>query len=369
MRGDRLSLIYAIGGKHRCIVPPIVARSLTSLSSLANRCRGPPKVSLPPYDAGVRGLVGCDLATAAIAFPAMPSEVSSSAVSAMPSRNEICSAAFWRAFASDLHLGGLSSAAATDARSSLPLFSQSMQRDGYFEGHEAQLQTLAPAIGRAVEKCVEVGLPPVFVWVFDEPWESFRIIAPIISHFLGADYKLQPAFWAWHIDPKKRESGWRPHRDNSRSLAPDGAPMTLTSWVPLSDATPQNGCMYVVPAHLDPHYGKPTTPRSQLPDLSLARALPVRPGDYLVWNQAVLHWGGESNEAAERPRMSIALEFQRGDIPPIQGPLLSADTVPPFETRIRLIARQILQYTHMYQWSPDLLRLAKDMQYAAIDPA
>jgi hypothetical protein len=74
--------------------------------------------------------------------------------------------------------------------------------------------------------------------------------------------------------------------------------MTLTSWIPLSDATPQNGCMYVVPAHLDPHYGKPTTPRSQLPDLSLARALPVRPGDYLVWNQAVLHWGGESNEAA-----------------------------------------------------------------------
>ncbi|MCA8886417.1 MAG: phytanoyl-CoA dioxygenase family protein [Hyphomonadaceae bacterium] len=300
----------------------------------------------------------------------MRTDVSNLAASATPSCVEICSAAFWREFAPDLHVGGGLSLGVASEEPAFALLERRMQRDGYFECKDKRLERLGPAIGNAVEKCVEVGLPAVFVWAFDEPWESFRIIAPTISHFLGADYKLLPAFWAWHVDPKKRESGWRPHRDNSRGgLAANGAPLTLTCWIPLSEANPQNSCMYVVPAHLDPQYGRPMTPHSQLPDLSLARALPAQPGDYLVWNQAVLHWGSASSEFADRPRMSIALEFQRGDIPPIRGPLLNADTLPPFEMRIRLIARQILQYTHMYKWSPDLLRLAEELRAAPIDPA
>lgn len=299
----------------------------------------------------------------------MYTDASRHAVLASPSSAEICSAAFWRGFAPELHVGDLTPIAPTKSEQALALLQRRMQRDGYFGDRDDRLQALVPAMARAVERCVAMGLPPVFVWAFDEPWECFRVLAPVISHFLGDEHKLLPAFWAWHVDPLKGERGWRPHRDNSRSLAPDGSPMTLTCWIPLSEANPLNSCMYVVPAHLDPHYGAPTTPQSQLPDLSLARALPVAPGDYLIWNQAVLHWGGASSEFAEKPRMSIALEFQRGDIAPIRAPLLEAQALPSFEARIRLIARQIVQYTHMYQWSPDLLALAKDLQSAAIDPA
>ena len=299
----------------------------------------------------------------------MQSDASRHSVPVRPRSADICAAAFWRALAPDLHVGDLARLETTRSQQPISLLQRRMERDGYFADCDDQLQTLTPALGQAVEQCVAMGLPPVFVWAFDEPWECFRIIAPVISHFLGAEHKLLPAFWAWHVDPAKGERGWRPHRDNSRSLAADGSPLTLTCWIPLSEANPQNSCMYVVPAHLDPHYGRPTTLQSQLPDLSLARALPARPGDYLIWNQVVLHWGSASSEFADKPRMSIALEFQRGDIPPIRGPLLDAQAPPSFEQRIRLIAQQILQYTHMYQWSSEILSLATELQSAPIDPA
>jgi len=31
----------------------------------------------------------------------------------------------------------------------------------------------------------------------------------------------------------------------------------LTTWIPLSRATPLNGCLYIVPAPLDPTYATP----------------------------------------------------------------------------------------------------------------
>ena len=56
--------------------------------------------------------------------------------------------------------------------------------------------------------------------------------------------------------------------------------------------------MYVVPAHADPVYGTARDKewRFELPSI---RALPVQPGDVLVWNQAVLH-----GAAARRPARS-----------------------------------------------------------------
>ncbi len=230
----------------------------------------------------------------------------------------------------------------------------------------SRLETLAPSIGEAVKKLVRFGLPPVLVWAYDEPWECFRRLAPVLSHFLGRDYKLLPAFWAWHIDPNKGEAGWRPHRDKSvGALTPDGLPLSLTCWIPLSAATPLNGCMYVVPAHLDPSYNR-AEGAQQMPAAPFARAVPARPGDFLIWNQAILHWGAMSSEFGEEARMSMALEFQRGDITPFQQPLLESATLPPFADRIRLIARQILQYTHMYGVPEKHVQLGQFMNGAPI---
>lgn len=222
-----------------------------------------------------------------------------------------------------------------------------MERDGYLGDSDSRLLTLAPMLGETIKKLIRYGLPPVMVWVYDEPWECFRRLGSVISHFLGPDYKVLPDFWAWHVDPRNAEAGWAPHRDkNSGSLAPDGAPLSLTCWIPLSDANPLNSCMYVVPAHLDPNYNKGGGADLTVPHL--ARAVPAKPGDFLIWNQAILHWGGLTSEFGEEPRMSMALEFQRGDITPFRPQLLDHAVLPSFNDRVRLIARQILQYVHMY---------------------
>ncbi|MBS0385056.1 MAG: phytanoyl-CoA dioxygenase family protein [Proteobacteria bacterium] len=263
------------------------------------------------------------------------------------SAGDLCKASFWRALAPELNVGTIAAGAATQPQQSHDRLRRRMAREGYFTDVDPRLKTLAPTIGGAVKRLVQFGLPPVLVWTYDEPWECFRRLGPVIGNFLGS-YKLLPAFWAWHVDPAKGESGWGPHRDRSvGALAADGSPLSLTCWIPLSDATPMNGCMYIVPACFDSNYNRPGS--TQPMGMQASRALPAKPGDFLVWNQAVLHWGSLSSEFADEARMSMALEFQRGDIEPFQQPLLDNAALPPFAVRVRLIARQILQYTHMYR--------------------
>jgi hypothetical protein len=261
---------------------------------------------------------------------------------------DMCRASFWRSLAPGLHIGDLERGADVIPRQGFNRLTQRIVHDGYFGDSDQRLETLAPSIGKAIKTCVRFGLPPVMIWAYDEPWECFRRLAPILNTFLGRDYKILPDFWAWHIDHIRGEAGWGAHRDkDASSLTAEGLPLSLTCWIPLSDANPMNGCMYIVPAYLDPHYknieATPTLPMPQS-----IRALPAKPGDFLMWNQAVLHWGGLSSEFADEPRMSMALEFQRGDIPPYGAPLLDHARLPSFGDRVRLIAKQILQYTHMY---------------------
>lgn len=278
---------------------------------------------------------------------------------------EFCSASFWRAFAPSLHIGGVERGAPTEPQQSYARLSKRMQRDGYLGDSDARLQSLAPLIGQMVKKLVRFNLPPVLVWVYDEPWECFRRLESVIGHFLGADYKILPDFWAWHVDPQNNEAGWGPHRDKSTgSLAADGAPLSLTCWIPLSEANPLNSCMYVVPAYLDPNYNKGVGP--DLQHAHFARALPAKPGDFLIWNQAILHWGGLSSEFGDEPRMSMALEFQRGDIAPFRQPLSDREALPSFSDRVRLITRQILQYTHMYGVPEKHVQLAQFLSAAQL---
>lgn len=290
----------------------------------------------------------------------------SSAVDRMLRGEDLCTPDFWRSLAPCLHVGELACSEPTTPRQSYTRLSERMRKDGYFGDSDDRLIEAAGAIGEAVKRCVELGLPPVFVWVFDESWDCFRRLAPVFRHFLGEDYRLLPSFWAWHVDPSKSEAGWQPHRDNSKSLGPDGAPLSLTCWIPLTDANPLNSCIYVLPAHLDPCLAQPPSVLQATPNLALARALPAKPGEYLIWNQVVLHWGAMSSEFANGPRMSMALEFQRGDVPPFRAPLLEPQELPPFAVRIRLIAMQILQFTHMYGWSEHIVRLAKYLQTAPL---
>ena len=161
----------------------------------------------------------------------------------------------------------------------------------------------------AIAKLAGLGIPPVFCLVFDLFWVPAFRLSRIVNAALGADHAILPGIWIWHVDPAKAESGWHPHRDiGHEALFPDRRPRTLTAWLALTDATPLNGCMYVVPAERDPTYGTPEDSRHAfaLPDV---RALPADAGDVLVWNQALLHWGSHASPLALAPRMSMSFEF------------------------------------------------------------
>ena len=116
--------------------------------------------------------------------------------------------------------------------------------------------------------------------------------------------------------------------------------------------------MYIVPATQDPTYNTPQDKEWKF-DHAAIRALPAEAGDVFMWNQAVLHWGGQTSRFAEHSRMSIALEFQRGDHAPFNTPLLGTLPAPDFDARLKLVCKQILQYAHMYPLTADLAAVAR----------
>ena len=236
---------------------------------------------------------------------------------------------------------------------------QRLRVDGYFQlAHDFGLDLAMMA--NTVRRFSAAGIPPVFCFVFDEFWAPFHALDAMYGGLLGP-YGILPDFWIWNVDPAKGEAGWMPHRDRGYpALRSDGSPVSLTTWIPLSDATPLNSCMYVVPAHADPTYGTPLENEFHF-ELPAIRALPAKPGDVLVWNQAVLHWGSRSSYLATESRISMAFEFQANNSKPFNTPVLSPEKPVPFELRLKLIAKQVLQYRHMYKVDPLLEQVAVEL--------
>ncbi|MGE3477226.1 MAG: phytanoyl-CoA dioxygenase family protein [Rhodospirillaceae bacterium] len=228
--------------------------------------------------------------------------------------------------------------------------------DGYFQQSDVPLSVDLALMAETVRKFSNEGLSPVFTFLYDEFWLPFCQLDSLLRDLLGG-YAILPDFWVWNVDPQKGDSGWTPHRDKGgATLRPDGSPNSITVWIPLTEATPLTSCMYVVPARHDPTYGtnREGEWRFELPSI---RALPAKPGDVLAWNQAVLHWGSKSSPLATESRVSMAVEFQRTDVPPMNPPLLKPAQLMPFDQRLKLIAKQVLQYRHMYKVAPELEQL------------
>lgn len=263
----------------------------------------------------------------------------------------------WAAFAPRLHIENqeLLRAAAplpVDPSQAISLREQ-MLLDGYFHKSGAAWAVDLPLMVEIVRRLAHEGLSPVFAFLYDEFWLPFCQLDLLFREILGP-YAMLPDFWAWNVDPKKGDAGWTPHRDKgAATLLPDGMPKSITCWIPLTDATPLNSCMYIVPARSDPTYGTAREGEWRF-DLPSVRALPAKPGDVLIWNQAVLHWGSKTAREAADSRVSLAVEFQRADVPAINPPLIKPGTLLPFDARLKLIARQVLQYRHMYKVAPDL---------------
>lgn len=270
---------------------------------------------------------------------------------------------FWAQLLPDLSIGD---ASAYDHLPPWPLpfrdeagFRAEIDREGYAQLPHVIEPRVRERLSAGVRRVAGLGIPPVFCMVFDLFWTPAFRLSSIVNAALGANHALLPALWIWHLDPAQAESGWRPHRDvGHEALFSDGRPKAVTTWLALCDATPQNGCMYVVPAHCDPTYGTADDVNHALA-LPAGRALPADAGDVILWNQALLHWGGQASPQATSPRISMSFEFMREGIEPYSRPVVELATVRRFEDRLHLIAKQILRYRHMYGIPPQLEALAR----------
>lgn len=232
-----------------------------------------------------------------------------------------------------------------------------LKAEGYFQLHKLLDSKLTAKLARGVENIYKAGWPTPFAIVYDEYWELFFSLQQIYEAILGPGYKQVPNFWCWYIPTDKNSKGWGQHRDRPSvdTILETGLPATLSTWIALTEATPANGCIYVVPAQLDPNYPPGNLDRRDLHELQNVRALPTRQGDVLGWTEALLHWGGRSTGEAEIPGISISFTFQRADQNPFEVPLLDPHRYQRFDERLGLIAQNVCKYDTHGKTSPEIL--------------
>ncbi len=196
----------------------------------------------------------------------------------------------------------------------------------------------AKALGSIVSGLAADGWPAVFVFMDPRVWGIQRRLEPWLRTALGKSYELLPTVWA----SDARRTGDRPRRARSDvAIATDGAPEAITVWIALSDATPDSGCVCILPPACDPFYSL-TTANVDVKDVQNVRVLPAAAGTALAWNHRVLYWNARPSSPAENPCMSLAFEFRRAGT--LEGTNAN-DRVraPSFRERLAFIAAQILR--------------------------
>jgi hypothetical protein len=231
--------------------------------------------------------------------------------------------------------------------------------EGYYQHGPVLPADTIRALAAAVVALRAAGHPLELAFVFDELWQIAHWLKPLFELVLGTGFRQLPALTIWHVGGGGDGSGWAPHRDRRGTLRSNGMPAALSAWLALTDATPLNGCIHVLPKGLDRYYGSGEVGEVDLATLQNVRALPAPAGSFLFWNHELLHWGGRASMRAPRPRISVGIELQRGDLPPFRAPLTDPLVAPPLEWRLGLIGHSILAYQTMRPTSDEHLALAR----------
>jgi len=179
-----------------------------------------------------------------------------------------------------------------------------------------------------VNALVAMNVPPAFAYVYDITWKFLLHLWPLAEALLGGPCVLEPSFAAFRLNYEKGLKGTyvgnnfsKPHRDYSYADSIEGLTQTLkvlSVWVPLNDITTKNGCMYVVPRSMDPHYADPVSREGlqepEVPAGGLRALAPHAAGSFMCWSGNTIHWGSAcQREGAADPRASLALVFRRRD--------------------------------------------------------
>ena len=120
----------------------------------------------------------------------------------------------------------------------------------------------------------------------------------------------------------------------------------MSFWVPLTDATIENGCMAILPKSREILYDAPITNPNQIKP-SDAINLPAKSGSVLGWSQDLYHWSRHVTTNSVTPRVSLSLEFQNPAFAPLIRPLLNIAHPPLFKERLDLVFSQFEKYKDM----------------------
>ena len=226
---------------------------------------------------------------------------------------------------------------------------------------------LAESLARAAVRLQECGWPASFMIIYDE---AFALSACVDKQMLALTGKNanNGDMLAWFIDPNKNEAGFSPHRDRQPENPPasfstdaktgEKIPLYSTAWVALTNATPENSCLYVVPAQHDPGYfsGDLDTvdPLQRcFPDKTgyqNIRAVPVSAGDSVCFSHRILHWGSRGRLGYHTPRIALSVACAADQFEPcyFDRKLLP---FPQSELRLGLVCGQMVCYHERFNCS------------------
>ena len=214
--------------------------------------------------------------------------------------------AYWQRLCPFLNVGRLRNAptsAPVDTAVTAALKAEFIQ-NGFFQPQETLNEAgTCRKLAAGVRRLLLHGWPASFIFIYDEAWAVVEKMQPTLHAATGGSRFIGDVF-AWHVDPAVGQRGWGPHRDRMgsgpSSFREDRTPMLSTSWLALTEATPRNSCLHVVPAGDDPGYyiqdcvdvdplaaifqGKPEAFQS-------IRCLTCPAGALWHFSHKIIHWG------------------------------------------------------------------------------
>ena len=221
-------------------------------------------------------------------------------------------------------------------------------QQGYFQIEPLLSESLVKSMRECVALLKREGWPPVFAFIYDQFWLVWRIpsLVRLLSAILGPGYQQTFQVWSHYIPARSGAAGWPPHLDGYQE------PDRLTVWIPLSDATLDNGCIYLIPKHFFPSKIVETK-NTNWSDLEVllqgSRALPAKAGSILCWDYGVMHWGSICDRPAH-PRVSIAVTLVGKQVATLRKLRTGKPTIdghanlPNFAQRLEAIGTSIQTY-------------------------
>lgn len=224
---------------------------------------------------------------------------------------------------------------------------QQMREEGHFRLCSVLSKERMARMAQVIVNIVAAGYPPAFAYVYDDFWQVFRDLSPVLTPMYGENYCVVINLWAWHIPPSEMHHGFKPHRDliGKQTLNANDSPLFGTVWIPLTDVTTQHACMYVLPTHRDPNIpGKMENYSVPKDSVQAIRALPADAGSIIGWNSYALHWGSKSSKWANGPRISIATYIKRVEEQDFNSVSVQPNQFLSLEKRLAVIGENMAHY-------------------------